>query len=387
MTDLSGMAHVMVNDQALGMRKVTLTLGELSWPSGTGSEDLEPLGLWSANGVKGMGNRVIVVFEGGMVVTLEVSAEDHATWLAALSAWVPEEDATKQLLKRLAAATKRGGGGGNVVDRRIDEDGPTVLQGRARRYEGTPEELLADLREAERRADLLMEDKASTREALETTQFLFQEADQERSELRRQLQSVKDAVRLKNVGMLISRNTELGNLKLKVDMYEEQIGFLVSETERLKSQGKQLLQAKQGTVRAVVEVLQEARDQMHAYRCLLYGDSARRQGLDVSALVAQSERLRRALFFTMCSHLRLARSLSASSGEPLPDAYRLYQQYSALPEERWRQILCDAFHVQLDLLTPELAEKEGKQHHARRRQPASKSSSKEPDPEEDEASM
>ena len=35
-----------------------------------------------------------------------------------------------------------------------------------------------------------------------------------------------------------------------------------------------------------------------------------------------------------------------------------YEQYSALPEERWRELLCDAFHVKLELLTPEVVKEE-----------------------------
>lgn len=362
MSDLSGLAHVTVNERRLGQVSVAVELGELCVASlGNGECPEERMPLWAANGVRSLGtDRVVVVFEGGTVVTLLVPEEHLSAWLAAIVPWIPAEDATKNLLGNLVRALRKNAASQGTDAADTSDDAPAVVLDRSTKtqlgtrsllkYAGNTEELLSHVLHLEKRLDVLATELASTKEAVETAEFLFQSADAERSQLKAQLDAVNDAVRLKAIGMLMSRNADMANLKLQVDMYQEQIEYLVNDNERLKSQGKALIAAKQHVIASLVSVISEIRAEAHKYRCLLYRSSADERGLDVEALFSKMEHVRRSLFFSMCAHLRLARTLSSDQGVPVPDASKLYEQYGALAEDQWRHRLCEVFGVKVELL-------------------------------------
>ena len=337
---ITGVAYVTLNEASLGRRQVAIRMGELDFEAG------EPMALWAANGVQGMGPKILIAFEGGTLVTLEPETiEKNDVWLRAISAWVPREDASKELLKALVQAVRKGGG--SVAGDQVPKELGSLA------FRGTHDELLERTRSLEERTASLEEELLSAREATAQAQYMLVETENERKDLASSLESVNDAVRIKAIGMLMSRNSDMANLKLQTDMYQEQIGYLARDNEKLKSQGKVFMASKQATVSSLSKGLAELREQIHALRCVLYRESANERGLNIQQVLDANENVRRRLFFSFCAHFRLARSLSASSSSsayPLPDAFRLFEQYGALPEDRWRDLLCTAYGVKPELI-------------------------------------
>ena len=67
------------------------------------------------------------------------------------------------------------------------------------------------------------------------------------------------------------------------------------------------------------------------------------KGLDVEALLSDIERLRRCYFFALGSQIRQAQSLATTNNGVAPDLSRLYEEYSDVPDDKWRSRLIVAF--------------------------------------------
>jgi hypothetical protein len=67
------------------------------------------------------------------------------------------------------------------------------------------------------------------------------------------------------------------------------------------------------------------------------------KGLDVEALLSDIERLRRCYFFALGSQIRQAQSLATINNGVAPDLSRLYEEYSDVPDDKWRSRLIVAF--------------------------------------------
>jgi hypothetical protein len=233
MLSLSAEMDVRLNDMAMGRRQVSLELGRLSWDVGEGEERPEPFCLWLATRVGGEAGRVVIVYEGGIVIVLRPVDDDDGSvfreWYEAVSAWRPAESATRRLLKQLAHAESHGDVPGATPQR--------AAQGR-RRGEALSHEtevLLRQASENDARVDVMAAELAQTKAELSTNLFLLREADAERAVMRKQLESVNSAVRLKAIGLLMQKNPDLANLKLQVDCYQEQLEFLAGENEKIKA--------------------------------------------------------------------------------------------------------------------------------------------------------
>ena len=231
---MSAEMDVRLNDAALGKRMVSLERGRL-WCDDSGPESFC---LWLTVRVAGEAGRVLIVYEGGTVIVLHPVQDEDGTlfreWLEAVSAWTPANGATRRLLKQLAGP---GDGAATVPPAR---DGTPQRAGTGRRLGGEAvtreaEALLKHAADSEARMDVMAAELAQTKAELSTNLFLLKEADAERAVMRKQLESVNSAVRLKAIGLLMQKSPDLANLKLQVDCYQEQLEFLAGENERIKA--------------------------------------------------------------------------------------------------------------------------------------------------------
>ncbi len=107
------------------------------------------------------------------------------------------------------------------------------------------------------------------------------------------------------------------------------------------------MRASDELVEGLIARLRDVRAEVARLRKVVFAPSAEDKGLSVEALLEQLERLKRSLFFAVGAHLRQAHTFlnSATSGLPLPDLTRLYEEYAELPEGQWRDKLAAAFGV------------------------------------------
>jgi 3-hydroxyacyl-CoA dehydrogenase len=107
------------------------------------------------------------------------------------------------------------------------------------------------------------------------------------------------------------------------------------------------LRASDELVEGLIARLREVRAETARLRRAVFAPSAEEKGLSAEAVLEQLERLKRSLFFAVGAQLRQAHTFlnSATSGLPLPDLTRLYEEYAELPEGQWREKLAAAFGV------------------------------------------
>ena len=93
--------------------------------------------------------------------------------------------------------------------------------------------------------------------------------------------------------------------------------------------------------------LRDVRAEVGRLRRVVFSPSAEDRGLSAESLLEQLERLKRSLFFAVGAQLRQAHTFlnSATSGLPLPDLTRLYEECAELPEGQWRARLAAAYGV------------------------------------------
>jgi hypothetical protein len=86
-TNLSGYVNVRVDDSVLGVKFVSLVVGHLSWSESEGSPCvIDPFYLYNAVNVMGSCNRVVILFEGGVLVVLQPSEGSFLAWCKILFA-------------------------------------------------------------------------------------------------------------------------------------------------------------------------------------------------------------------------------------------------------------------------------------------------------------
>ncbi len=240
MLSLRAPMGVRVNDVVLGQRLVCLELGRLWWCDDVevnGRDGVsegerggpEPFELWLAARVAGEAGRVLVLFEGGTLLALQPPEEVFLEWFEAIAAWRPTESATRQLLRQLARRDEE-------AVREVTRTPQRCVVNRENEMGAREVELMVQLAaENDSRMDLLAMELAQTKAELSTTLYLLKEADADRAVMRKQLENVNSAVRLKAIGLLMQKNPDLANLKLQVDCYQEQLEFLAGENDKLKA--------------------------------------------------------------------------------------------------------------------------------------------------------
>lgn len=240
-----------------------LQFGELWWIDEQEQERLmHPLSIvQSAQSVQGHSGRILILFQGDVLVALHPDSEGYLVWWDAISAWVPTSVATRRLLQTLAEV-----GRGRVVVRSGDGGGRDSKVGTGESAYREIASWLPKLHEAEKQVDLLDLELCQTKADLVNTTLLLREADAERKDLQKKLENVNQAVRLKAIGLLLNSNRDLANLKLQVDCYQEQVQYFANENEKLKKRFESELAKKDVMLEGFSKALQIVREDRQRLR-------------------------------------------------------------------------------------------------------------------------
>lgn len=376
MDNVAGLAEICLNETNIGCKFVIFSMGSLTWREEDGAANaVDPLFLWQAHAVTLVNSCVLVMFEGGTLLSLRPT-EGQTTcqrWKETLQAWVSSEPSTRRLLRSLALREKRQLGEVAVVmatppstpSKATSAPPPVAVVPRSVR------DILEELEAKEVRLALLEDEARHLREELQVQGSALKEAEADRLKKKKQLEAVNDAVRLKAISLLMERNVDLANLRLQIDMYRDQATYLADESDRLKRMGEARMHAAERTREAMLEGMKMLQDEVKVLRRKLLEKEKQQKSLEdlvvsssseeskdsvieLNALESKLEDARKSLFFHIAAHFRLARSISpaskgaSSSALAAPDLAALYELYRPLSEQRWKELLAQTFGVQLD---------------------------------------